>query len=160
MQRKCKPFKRQRLRQSVQKHLIMTEAEVEILSGQFELLPTKKIFFVSLSKKSFTYKKGADGKCCLCVGRHRSASTVSTSLVDIYGAKVYRGPEGDPAAYFQVYSCPIYEKKRVRQKACFKVSSSACDEANIAIAERWVRTILWLIKDPEKNFSSEQGKIR
>lgn len=132
--------------------------EAEILGGQFELLPAKKLFFVSLSRKSFTYRKGAEG-CCPCVGKQRSASTVTTNLTDIYGAKAYRGPEDDPAAYFQVYSCPVFEKKRVRQKICFKVVSSDCEASNVAIAEQWVRTILWLIKEPEKNFNDIQGKI-
>lgn len=84
---------------------------------------------------------------------------MSTNLKDVYGAKAYRGPEGDPAAYFQVYSCPISEKKRVRQKTCFKIASSESEEANIALAEKWVRTILWLVKEPEKNVSSLEGKI-
>ena len=84
---------------------------------------------------------------------------MSTNLVDIYGAKAYRGPEGDTAAYFQVYSCPLSEKKRVRQKTCFKVASSDGEEANIAVAEKWVRTILWLVKEPEKNVISIEGKI-
>lgn len=136
----------------------MTDTEEEILGGQFELLPTKKSFFVSLSRKSFTYTKGAD-ECCACVGKHRSATTISTNLVDVYGAKAYRGPEGDPAAYFQVYSCPLSEKKRIRHKSCFKVESSDCEDENIAIAEKWVRTILWLTKEPERNFISIQGKI-
>lgn len=136
----------------------MTDTEAEILSGRFELLPTKKLFFVSLSRKSLTYTKGAE-RCCACVGKHRSATSISTNLVDIYGAKAYRGPEGDPAAYFQVYSCPLSEKKRVRQKPCFKIASSDCEEANLAVAEKWVRTISWLVKEPEKNVSSIEGKI-
>lgn len=137
----------------------MTDTEAQILGGQFELLPTKKIFLVSLSRKSFTYRKGAEG-CCSCVGKHRSALTVTTNLTDIYGAKAFRGPEEDPAAYFQVYSCPIFEKKRVRQKICFKVTSADCEEGNIAVAEQWVRTILWLTKEPEKNFNDIQGKSK
>lgn len=136
----------------------MTDTEAEILGGQFELVPTKKIFFVSLSRKSLTFRKSAE-RCCPCVGKHRSATTVTTNLIDIYGAKAYRGPEEDPAAYFQVYSCPLSEKKRVRQKICFKVASSDCEESNVALAEQWVRTILWLVKEPEKNFSDVQGKI-
>ena len=133
------------------------DTEEEILRGQFGLLPTKKLFFVSLSRKSLTYTKYAE-RCCPCVGEHRSATFVSTNLKDIYGAKAYRGPEGDSAAYFQVYSCPLSEKKRVRQKTCFKIAFSD-GEANIALAEKWVRTILWLVKEPEKNVSSIEGKI-
>ena len=138
--------------------VIMMDTEEEILSGQFGLLPTKKLFFVSLSRKSLTYSKCAE-RCWPCVGKHRSATFMSTNLKDVYGAKAYRGPEGDPAAYFQVYSCPISEKKRVRQKTCFKIASSESEEANIALAEKWVRTILWLVKEPEKNVSSLEGKI-
>lgn len=134
------------------------DSEEEIVNGRFELLPTKRLFFVSLSRKSLTYTKGAE-RCCSCVGKHRSATSISTNLKDIYGAKAYRGPEGDPAAYFQVYSCPLSEKKRVRQKTCFKVASSDGEEANIAVAEKWVRTILWLVKEPEKNVISIEGKI-
>lgn len=136
----------------------MMNTEAEILSGQFELAPTKRLFFVSLSRKSLTYTKGAE-RCCPCVGKHRSTASRSINLVDIYGARAYRGPEGDPAAYFQVYSCPYSEKKRVRQKTCFKVTSSDGEETNIAVAEKWVRTILWLVKEPEKNFTSIEGKI-
>ena len=136
----------------------MTDTEAGILSGRFEVLPTRILFFVSLSRESLTYTKGAE-RCCACVGKHRSATSISTNLVDIYGAKAYRGPEGDPAAYFHVYSCPLSEKKRVRQKTCFKVASSDCEEANLAVAEKWVRTILWLVKEPEKNVSSIEGKI-
>ncbi|XP_078347012.1 sphingosine kinase 1-like isoform X2 [Oculina patagonica] len=133
----------------------MTDTEADILGGQFELVPTKKIFFVSLSRKSLTYSKSAEG-CCPCVGKHRSATTATTNLSDIYGAKAYRGPDDDPAAYFQVYSCPVSEKKRARQKICFKVASADCQESNVAIAEQWVRTILWLIKEPEKNLNDVQ----
>lgn len=135
----------------------MMEVETDILRGQFELLPTKRKNSVILSKTSLTYGGGRDG-CCVCLGQHGSLSIVTTKVVDIYGAKAYQGPEGDTAAYFQVYSCPRYEKKRVRRKVCFRVSSSESEEGNIAIAEQWVRTILWLIKDPERNLSSEQGK--
>jgi len=134
------------------------DTEEEILSGRFELLPTRRLFFVSLSRKSLTHTKGAE-RCCPCVGKHRSATSISTNLNDIYGAKAYRGPEGDPAAYFQVYSCPLSEKKRVRQKTCFRVALSDDEEANIAVAEKWVRTILWLVKEPEKNVSSIEGMI-
>lgn len=131
----------------------MTDVETEILRGQFELLPTKRKNSVILSKTHFIYNGGRDD--CCCVGQNRTTSIVTTKVVDIYGAKAYQGPEGDTAAYFQVYSCPRYEKKRVRQKVCFRVSSSD-EECNKTIAERWVRTILWLIKDPERNLSSEQ----
>ena len=134
----------------------MTDVETEILRGQFELLPTKRKNSVILSKTHFIYNGGRDD--CCCVGQNRTTSIVTTKVVDIYGAKAYQGPEGDTAAYFQVYSCPRYEKKRVRQKVCFRVSSSD-EECNKTIAERWVRTILWLIKDPERNLSSEQGKM-
>lgn len=133
----------------------MMEVETDILRGQFERLPTKRKNSVILSKTSLTYGGGRDG-CCVCLGQHGSLSIVTTKVVDIYGAKAYQGPEGDTAAYFQVYSCPRYEKKRVRQKVCFRVSSSDSEEGNIAIAEQWVRTILWLIKDPERNLSCEQ----
>lgn len=135
-----------------------TDTEAEILSGQFEILPTRKSYFVRLSRKSLSYSKGADGSCP-CVGKHRSAASVSTKLADIYGAKAYRGPEGDIAGYFQVYSCPLFEKKRVKRKTCFKIASSDSEEVNGALAQKWVRTILWLVKEPEKNFESIQGKV-
>lgn len=131
----------------------MTDTEPEILRGQFEILPTRKLFFVNLTRKSLTYSKSADG-LCPCVGKNRSATTVTTNLADIYGAKAYRGPEQDIAGYFQVYSCPLFKKKRVKRKVCFKVASSESEEANVALAEKWVRAILWLVKEPERNLES------
>ena len=135
----------------------MTDTEPEILRGQFEILPTRKLFFVSLTRKSLTYSKSADG-LCPCVGKNRSATTV-TNLADIYGAKAYRGPEQDIAGYFQVYSCPLFKKKRVKRKVCFKVASSESEEANVALAEKWVRAILWLVKEPERNLESIEGNF-
>ncbi|CAH3174960.1 unnamed protein product [Porites evermanni] len=126
------------------------DTESGVLSGQFEILPTKKSFLVTLTRKSLTYSKGAAGSCP-CVGRNRSAISVTTKLVDVYGARAYRGPDGDIAGYFQVYSCPLFEKKRVRRKTCFKVTSFDSEESNVALAEKWVRTILWLVKEPEKS---------
>lgn len=135
------------------------DSETEILRGQFEILPTLKTFFLSLTRKSLTYSRSTTGRCP-CVGKHPSETPVSINLDDIYGVKVYRGPEGDVASYFQVFSCPMLKKKRVRQKICFQVASFDCEEANIALAEKWVRAILWLAKEPEKNFESLiQGKI-
>lgn len=134
-------------------------SETEILRGQFEILPTLKTFFLSLTRKSLTYSRTTAGRCP-CVGNHRSETPVSINLDDIYGAKAYRGLEGDVAGYFQVFSCPMLKKKRIRQKICFQVASFDCEEANIALAEKWVRAILWLVKEPEKNLESLiQGKI-
>lgn len=137
----------------------LMDTEAEILRGQFEILPTKKSFFVTLTRKYISYSKGADGMCP-CVGRNRSATLKSIQLADIYGAKAFRGPEGDIAGYFQVYSCPMFKKRRVRRKICFKVMSSDDDEVNTALAEKWVRTILWLVKEPETNFDSIQGAVQ
>ena len=36
---------------------------------------------------------------------------------------------------------------------------SDSDEENSSLAEKWVRTILWLVNDPEKEIESIQGKI-
>ena len=134
------------------------DTESGVLSGQFEILPTKKSFLVTLTRKSLTYSKGAAGSCP-CVGRNRSAISVTTKLVDVYGARAYRGPDGDIAGYFQVYSCPLFEKKRVRRKTCFKVASFDSEESNAALAEKWVRTILWLVKEPGKALEKIEGKI-
>ena len=138
--------------------LEIMDTESEVLSGQFEILPTKKSFLVTLTRKSLAYSKGAVGSCP-CVGRNRSAISVKTKLVDVYGARAYRGPDGDIACYFQVYSCPLLEKKRVRRKICFKVASFDSEESNAALAEKWVRTILWLVKEPEKTLGNIEGKI-
>ena len=135
-----------------------TDSETEILRGQFEILPTLKTFFLSLTRKSLTYSKSATGRCP-CVRNHRKATPISINLDDIYGAKAYRGPDGDVAGYFQVFSCPVLKKKRIRRKICFKVASFDYEEGNIALAEKWVRAILWLVKEPEKDLESLiQGK--
>jgi len=81
---------------------------------------------------------------------------VTINVADIYGAKAYRGPDGDIACYFQVFCCPVFEKKRERRKICFKVAFADSEESNAALAEKWVRTVLWLIREPEKNFESIQ----
>ena len=134
---------------------MMMDALAEILSGHFKVLPTKKSHFVSLTRDSLTYGKvGPDGRLP-CSRRDRS----SILLADIYGAKAYRGPDDDSSSYFQLYYCRVFEKKRDKRKICFEVSMSDSDEENSSLAEKWVRTILWLVKDPEKEIESIQGKI-
>ncbi|XP_015766821.1 PREDICTED: sphingosine kinase 2-like [Acropora digitifera] len=126
----------------------------EILSGHFKVLSTKKLHFVSLTRDSLTYvKEGSDGRYP-CSRRDRSSILVA----DIYGAKAYRGPEDDSSSYFQLYYCRVFEKKRDKRKICFEVSMSDSDEENASLAEKWVRTILWLVNDPEKEIESIQAE--
>lgn len=126
----------------------------EILSGHFKVLSTKKLHFVSLTRDSLTYVKvGSDGRYP-CSRRDRSSILVA----DIYGAKAYRGPEDDSSSYFQLYYCRVFEKKRDKRKICFEVSMSDSDEENSSLAEKWVRTILWLVNDPEKEIESIQAE--
>ena len=127
--------------------------EMDILTGFFELVPTKTIFSVRLTRNSLIYSKRADS-ACPCVG---SSRPVIIRSIDVYGAKAFRGSEGDLAGYFQVYSCPFLDKKRKRQKICFRASSTDSAETNIALAERWVRTILWLVKEPERDVGNVEG---
>lgn len=131
------------------------ETEPEIIRGQFKVLPKKKSHLVILTRKSLTYGKLDRDESFPC-SRRRERSSIS--LTDIYGAKAYRGRDGSESGYFHVYYCLVSEKQRERRKICFEVSLSGAEEANSVVAEKWVRTILWLVKEPEKSIESIEAE--
>jgi hypothetical protein len=77
---------------------------------------------------------------------------------DIYGAKLFRSSvDEDDNAYIHIYTCPMRGDKRIRRKIRFKISGWEDVESNIRRAEHWIKTILWLIRDPSVDTSTLKG---
>lgn len=126
-----------------------------VLRGSFSLITKKepRNVEVTLTKKSLSYTIYPTSSCCM-----RSECRLCViNLSDVYGAKAFKGRD-DSAVYFQIYACPL-RKKRQKEKTCFKVLDSTSFEANITVAEKWIRAILWLAKEPACDLSEIQGKL-
>ena len=57
------------------------------------------------------------------------------------------------------FTCPVKDNKRIRKKIRFIVGGWEDLEANIRTAERWLKMILWLVKDLEIEVETINGNI-
>lgn len=130
-------------------------AESMILQNCFQLLPGKKFYDVRLTRENLFYQQTTIESCCKPSNDHLFKVKVS----DIYGVKLFKSSVNeDDNAYIHFYTCPVRGNKRVRRKIRFKVSGWEDLQSNIKRAELWVKTILWLIRDPSIDITSLKGK--
>lgn len=130
-------------------------AESVLLQSCFQLLPGKSFFEVRLTRKKLFYQQTSVDSCF----NPSKSPLFSINVEDIYGAKVFkRKSEADFNAYLHIFTCPVDGKKRIRKRIRFKVSGWEDVEANIRTAERWLKTILWLVKDPDIDVETVNGK--
>lgn len=128
-------------------------AESVLLQSCFQLLPGKKLFEVRLTRKKLVYEQTTVA-CC----KPTKLSLFSTNIEDIYGAKVFkRNTKDDVNAYLHIFTCPLEDKKRVRKRIRFKVSGWEDIQSNVRLAGQWVKTISWLVKDPDIDANTIKG---
>lgn len=130
-------------------------AEALLSSNSFSVISNKKSCKaqVTLTKNSLAYTVDLKSSCCV----RRQAGLCVIDLCDVYGAKVFQSCD-DNAVYFRVYSCPL-RKRRQAVRTCFKITDPASPEESVAIAERWIRTILWLSRESDRDLSEIEGKV-
>lgn len=129
-------------------------AESVILQNCFQLLPGRKFYDVRLTQEKLFYQQTTIDSCCSSSNNHLFNVKVS----DIYGAKLFRSSvDEDDNAYIHIYTCPMRGDKRIRRKIRFKISGWEDVESNIRRAEHWIKTILWLIRDPSVDTSTLKG---
>jgi len=124
-----------------------------ILQSCFQLLPGKKLFEVRLTRKTLVYQQTSNTSC-----NPRKLPLISVNLDDIYGAKVFRrNAKDDLNAYMHIFACPLKGNRRVCQRIRFKFGGWDELDANIRLAQRWVKTILLLSQDPDVDINTING---
>ncbi|XP_032236955.1 sphingosine kinase 1 [Nematostella vectensis] len=130
-------------------------ANAVILQNCFQIFPKKAFYEVRLTRDSLIYEETSFRGCCQ--GSTQKHSVIK--LRDVYGVKLFKSREpADDSAYFHVFSCPLRKDRRECEKLPFKVSGWENSIANVKLAEKWVRTISWLVKCPSMDLESIQAK--
>ncbi|XP_031558593.1 sphingosine kinase 1-like [Actinia tenebrosa] len=130
-------------------------AESVMLQNCFQLLPGKRFYDVRLTREKLFYNETTIESCCKPSKNH----LFNLSVSDIYGAKLFRSSiNEDENAYIHIYICPVRGNKRIRRKIRFKVSGWEDLESNIKRAEHWIKTILWLIRNPSIDTATLKDK--
>lgn len=129
-------------------------AESVLLQTCFHILPSNKLFEVRLTRKKLFWQQTSIDSCCST----SNTPLFSIDLEDVYGGKVFRSKSRHNVnSYLHIFTCPVEGKRRVRRKIRFKVSGWEDVESNVKGAERWLKMILWLVKDPDIDVDTIKG---
>lgn len=128
--------------------------EEKILDGVFEILPSYIKNKVTLTRQNIIIQ--------LVNKRTPQIPSFTSILIEnVIGAKICESIiREDKSNYFKIITL-LKNKKgfRYKQIYTFRIENVEDDQESYAIANTWVRTILWLLKDPEINLSELQGEI-
>ena len=128
--------------------------EEKILDGVFEILPSYTKNKVTLTRQNIIIQ--------LVNKRTPKIPSFTSILIEnVIGAKICESIiREDKSNYFKIITL-LKNKKgfRYKQIYTFRIENVEDDQESYAIANTWVRTILWLLKDPEINLSELQGEI-
>lgn len=128
--------------------------EEKILDGVFEILPSYTKTKVTLTRQNIIIQ--------LVNKRIPQIPSFTSILIEnVIGAKICESIiREDKSNYFKIITL-LKNKKgfRYKQIYTFRIENVEDDQESYAIANTWVRTILWLLKDPEINLSELQGEI-
>lgn len=128
--------------------------EEKILDGVFEILPSYTKNKVTLTRQNIIIQ--------LVNKRTPQIPSFTSILIEnVIGAKICESIiREDKSNYFKIITL-LKNKKgfRYKQIYTFRIENVEDDQESYTIANTWVRTILWLLKDPEINLSELQGEI-
>ena len=127
--------------------------EEKILDGVFEILPTYTKNKVTLTRQNIIIQ--------LVNKRTPQIPSFTSILIEnVIGAKMCESIiREDKSNYFKIITL-LKNKKgfRYKQIYTFRIENFEDEQESYARANTWVRTILWLLKDPEINLSELRGK--
>ena len=127
--------------------------EEKLLEGEFQMHPKNgDMFFVQLMRQNIIFYK-KDPKNSL-------KGFTSILLKNVIGCKVYEScDKQDPYPCFKVIAM-IKKKKgvRIKEDIVFRIVDYCYKEGNVKIAELWMRTILWLLQEPDINTQLLKGR--
>ena len=127
--------------------------EEKILDGVFEILPTYTKNKVTLTRQNIIIQ--------LVNKRTPQIPSFTSILIEnVIGAKMCESIiREDKSNYFKIITL-LKNKKgfRYKQIYTFRIENFEDEQESYARANTWVRTILWLLKDPEINLSELRSK--